>query len=92
VTIKKKNELAAANPNEYSICNFGFWFSFLSSNAETPITTKELHVKINIDELPIIRSDIIMVVIGTTIAALKPSVTAASTLTAVTISRLGAIW
>jgi len=91
VTAKNKNELTAANPTDERICSFGLFFNFLNSVAPSPITANDPHVNTKIDVLPIIKSEITMVVIGTIKAARQPIVTAANTLTAVTSSRFGAI-
>ena len=92
VTIKNRKVLTAANPTDEMICNFGLSFSFLSITADRPIIAKDPHVKINIDELPIIMSEIIIVIIGTINAIRQPIVIATSTLIVVTNSRFGANW
>lgn len=86
--IKKKNELAAAKPTEQAICDLGFLLSLRNTNELSPMIIKALHVKMNIDELPIIKSDNIIDVIGTIKAAFQPITIAAITLTVVTSSRL----
>ncbi len=90
VMTKNINELTIAKPAEQRICFFGFRFNFFSEKAQSPINKNELHVNMKIDELPIIKSETIIVKSETTTAARKPIVTAAKTLAAVINSRLGA--
>ena len=66
-------------------------FSLRSNSASKPIAAKDPQVNTKIDEFPINRSETIIDPRGTITAPLKPIIMAASTLTAVTISKLGAI-
>ena len=65
-------------------------FSFFSNIDDKPIIAKADQVNINIDELPIIKSDTIIEVIGTIIANRNPTIIAVKTVTVVISSRFGA--